>query len=85
MNIQSRKLVFIEELLRINDENLIIRLESFLKQEKKIKIERNLSPMTLNDYHEMIDQAFLIAKKVGLSRMRISKRRSNHGNKNYMV
>lgn len=57
MNIQARKLVLIEEFLRISDESLIIKLESFLRNEKKITRERNLKPMSLNEFHEMIDQA----------------------------
>ena len=47
----------IEEFLRINDESLITKLESFIKREKKISHERNLKPMLLNEFHEMIDQA----------------------------
>jgi hypothetical protein len=57
MNIQARKLILIEEFLRINDESLITKLESFIKQEKKVSHERNLKPMTMNEFHEMIDQA----------------------------
>jgi hypothetical protein len=57
MNIQARKLVLIEEFLRINDESLITKLESFLKQEKKISRERNLKPMTITEFNEMIDFA----------------------------
>lgn len=47
----------IEEFLRISDESLIAKLESFIKQEKKISHERNLKPMPLNEFHEMIGQA----------------------------
>jgi hypothetical protein len=57
MNIQARKLVLIEEFLRISDENIITKLESFIKQEKKISHEESLKPMSLKDFHEMIDQA----------------------------
>lgn len=57
MNIQARKLVLIEEFLRISDESLITKLESFIKQEKKISHERNLKPMLLNEFHELIDKA----------------------------
>ncbi|MHC1703759.1 MAG: hypothetical protein AB9846_07615 [Tenuifilaceae bacterium] len=57
MNIQARKLVLIEEFLRISDESLITKLESFIKQEKKVSHERNLKPMSLNEFHETIDQA----------------------------
>ncbi len=57
MNIQSRKLVLIEEFLRISDESLITKLELFIKQEKKISHDKDLKPMLLSEFHEMIDQA----------------------------
>lgn len=57
MNIQARKLVLIEEFLRISDESLITKLELFIKQEKKSSYDRNLKPMLLNEFHEMINQA----------------------------
>ena len=57
MNIQARKLVLIEEFLRISDESLITKLESFIKHEKKVTHERNLKPMSVSEFHEMIDQA----------------------------
>lgn len=57
MNIQARKLILIEEFLRISDESLITKLETFIRQEKKASHERNLKPMSMNEYHEMIDKA----------------------------
>jgi hypothetical protein len=57
MNIEARKLNLIEEFLRIDDESLIAKLESFIKQEKKVSHERNLKPMSMNEFHEMIDHA----------------------------
>jgi len=57
MNIQARKLILIEEFLRIDDESLITKLETFIKKEKKVSHERNLKPMSINDFHEMIDHA----------------------------
>ncbi len=57
MNIQARKLLLIEEFLRISDESLIAKLELFIKQEKKVSHDRNLQPMSLNEFHDMIDQA----------------------------
>ena len=57
MNIQARKLVLIEEFLRISDESFITKLESFIRQEKKVSHEKNLKPMSLNEFHEMINQA----------------------------
>ncbi len=57
MNIQTRKLVLIEEFLSISDENLITKIESFIKQEKKASHEMSLKPMSMSEFHEMIDQA----------------------------
>ena len=57
MSIQTRKLVLIEEFLRISDESLIAKIESFIKNEKKISHENNLKPMSLDDFHNMIEQS----------------------------
>lgn len=57
MNIQTRKLGLIEEFIRMNDEDLITKIESLIRQEKKASHERNLKPMSMNEFEEMIDQA----------------------------
>lgn len=57
MNIQVRKLNLIEEFLRISDERIIEKLESFIKIEKEKQYDRELKPMSLEEFHEMIDQA----------------------------
>ncbi len=57
MNIQARKLILIEEFIRITDESLITKLESVIRQKKKTVHEKNLKPMSLNEFHDMIDHA----------------------------
>lgn len=57
MNIQARKLILIEEFLRITDESLITKLESVIRQEKKTAHEKNPKPMSLHEFHDMIDLA----------------------------
>ena len=58
MNIQARKLVLIEEFLRISDEAIISRIESIIMQEKKKTIGRQLlQPMSINEFHEMIEKS----------------------------
>ena len=57
MNIQARKLNLIEDFLRISDERIIEKLESFIRIEKKKQYEKELKPMALKEFHEMIDQA----------------------------
>lgn len=57
MNIQARKLILIEEFLDITDESLITKLELFIKHEKEISYERQVNPLSLQEFHDMIDQA----------------------------
>ena len=57
MNIQTRKLVLIEEFIRMNDEDLITKIVSLIRKEKKASHDRNLKPMSMNEFNEMIDQA----------------------------
>ena len=57
MNIQAKKLVLIEELLHINDEGFISKLELLIKDEKNKIREKDLNPMSLDEFHEIIDQA----------------------------
>ena len=57
MNIESRKLLFIQELLRIKNEEIIIGLEKTLKQWKSKQHEKELKPMSLEQFNKEIDQA----------------------------
>ena len=57
MNIQARKLNIIEEFLGITNVDSILKIESFIKQEKKNNLEQNLNPMSISDFNKMIDQA----------------------------
>ena len=62
MSLQTRKLNFIEELLRVSDEKIISKLENYLKQEKKKIYERELKPMSHNEFYAMIDQSLKDSK-----------------------
>ena len=57
MDIQARKISLIREFLRINSEELINKLDSFLHDEKKKIYEKELKPMSLDSFNDMIDQA----------------------------
>ena len=57
MNIESRKLLFIQELLRIKNEEIIIGLEKTLKKWKSKQYEKELKPMSLEQFNKEIDQA----------------------------
>jgi len=57
MNIQARKLNLIEDFLKISDESIIEKIESIVKIEKNKQYDRELAPMSMKKFHEMIDHA----------------------------
>lgn len=57
MDLQSRKLSFIQEFLKIQNEDIISGLEFFLKNRKTELFESNLKPMCLKQFNKEIDQA----------------------------
>lgn len=57
MDIATRKLNLIEDFLKISDENTIEKIESFIRSDKQNKYDRELKPILLNEFHEMIDEA----------------------------
>ena len=59
MDLQTRKLNFIQEFLRLKNEDLVNKLESLLRSEKKKQFEENLNPMNLDEFNKIIDSAEL--------------------------
>ncbi|PVW14313.1 hypothetical protein [Marixanthomonas spongiae] len=57
MDLQTRKLSFIQEFLRIEDEAIIKSLEKMLIKEKAAIYEKNLKPMSVEHYNADIDQS----------------------------
>ena len=57
MDLQARKLSLIQEFLRINNEELITKIDQFLHSEKKKIYEKELTPMSMESFNAMIDQA----------------------------
>ena len=57
MDLQARKIHFIQEFLRINSEDLINKLDKFLHVEKSKIYEQELKPMSMDSFNDMIDQA----------------------------
>lgn len=57
MDIQTRKLHFVQEFLRLANDNIIDEFEKMLQQERKKIIEQEISPMTLAEYEKRIDSA----------------------------
>jgi len=57
MNLETRKLSFIQEFLRLQNEEIVSGLENFLRKRKIELLENDLKPMSLEQFNKEIDQA----------------------------
>ncbi len=57
MDLQSRKISFIQEFLSIQSEEVVSRLEKYLKKEKISMEEKTLKPMSIAELNRRIDQS----------------------------
>ena len=57
MDIQARKIHFVQEFLRVADDDLVTKLEKLLRIERKKKLDSELRPMTLKEFNEIIDKS----------------------------
>lgn len=57
MDLQTRKLTFIQEFLRIQNEGIISGLEKMLKKHRTELYEKNLKPMSMEQINADIDQS----------------------------
>jgi len=57
MDLEARKINFVKEFLRIENEKIIIGLEKLLRKSKSELFEENLSPMSLEQFYSEIDKA----------------------------
>ena len=57
MDLHARKIHFVQEFLRLNNEKLIAKFERILTTEKKKLYEEGFSPMSMSEFNERIDNA----------------------------
>ncbi len=57
MDIQTKKLHFVQEFLRLKDENLIDKLNKLLKSERKKKFEKELKSLSSQEFNDLIDKS----------------------------
>ena len=57
MGLQERKIHFVQEFLRINNEAIINKLEDMLKLEKRKNRAANQVPYTMSEFEGMINMA----------------------------
>jgi predicted transcriptional regulator len=57
MDIQLRKIHFVQEFLRLENEQLIAKLEDILRSEKKKLYESGLKPYTVEELYQSVQEA----------------------------
>jgi hypothetical protein len=63
MDIQTRKINFVQEFLRLRNMKLIEKLEKILLEDKAKDYEANLKPMSIDNFNKMIDKSLDDAKQ----------------------
>jgi hypothetical protein len=57
MDIQTRKINFVQEFLRLRNIKLIEKLEKILLEDKAKDYEASLKPMSVDNFNKMIDKS----------------------------
>lgn len=57
MNLEARKIEFVQEFLKLQSEETISRLEKILRKEKKASDKRIFEPMTQDELNKRIDKS----------------------------
>jgi hypothetical protein len=63
MDIQTRKINFVQEFLRLKNIKLIEKLEKILLEDKAKDYEANLKPLSIDIFNQMIDKSIEDAKQ----------------------
>lgn len=57
MNLEARKISFIQEFLRLQNEEIVSGLENYLRKRKIALIENDFKPMSIEQFNNEIDQS----------------------------
>ncbi len=57
MDLQARKINFVQEFLRLQNEEIISGLEHLLRKKKSEMYEKKITPMSMEQFNQEIDQA----------------------------
>ncbi|RXP48291.1 hypothetical protein EC396_11920 [Lutibacter sp. HS1-25] len=57
MDLEARKIIFVQEFLRLQNEEIVSGLEKLLRKRKNELIEKSFKPMSMEQYNAEIDQA----------------------------
>lgn len=68
MDIETRKIEFIQEFLKVQSEEVISRLEKLLREENKNSEKVDFKPMTIEEFNERIDKSMEDSKNGRLTK-----------------
>lgn len=57
MDLQTRKIEFVQKFLKLQNEEVVSRLEKLLEEERKKVIDKDSNPMTKEELNQRIDQS----------------------------
>jgi len=63
MDLEARKIEFIQDFLKLQSEEAIARLEKVLKKEKKLTKKREVQPMSVEQFNKRIDKSMQDSKE----------------------
>ncbi len=63
MDLQTRKISFVQEFLNIQNEEIILQFEKLLRREKKKISTKELKSMTLEEFNRRIDTSLEDSEK----------------------
>ena len=69
MDLETRKISFIQEFLAIQNEEIVIRLENFLKKEKRNSHDKAFHPMTMEAFQDRINKSMEDSKNGRVTEM----------------
>lgn len=79
MNLEARKISFVQEFLKLQNEEIIDNLEKFLRKQKAELLEKTLKPMSVEQFHAEIDQSLNDAENGRVTEAKMLKK-LKHGN-----
>jgi len=59
MDLETRKITFVQEFLRLQNEEIVSGLEDLLQKKKAEQYEQKLQPMSVEQFNNEIDEALL--------------------------
>jgi predicted component of type VI protein secretion system len=74
MDLQTRKLDFIQDFLKYANTSILEKFEEVLRQEREKELEQEIKPMTIKQYEQRISKAL---KDVELNRIKSARALKN--------